>query len=383
MGRLWKSLLAGAAICLSSMAMAAEVASTVASTPIGRKVDNFSLPDFHGKVYSLADYQDKIVVLAFLGTECPLARNYAPRLRDLAVEFERQGVVFLGVDANLQDSLSEIGTFARVHGIPFPMLKDNNNEIADRLGALRTPEVFVLDRQHVIRYWGRVDDQYGFKPGGGYAKPKQTESNLADAINEVLLGIDVSHPVVKADGCLIGRVAKTTSHGEVTYCNQIARIIQNRCLECHRPGEAAPFAMTSYEEVLGWAQMIREVVEQGRMPPWFADPQFGHFSNDARLSDPEKQQIFAWVDNGCAQGDAKDLPAPRTFAEGWQMGEPDQIVIMRDNPHSVLAEGSLSGSLRLDPGWTTDRWIQATETRPGNRAVVRISIRVYIPAQQT
>ncbi len=367
MGRRWRALIGGAAICLSSIAMAADVAST----PIGRKVDSFALPDVYGKMCSLDDYPDKVVVLAFLGTECPLARNYASRLRDLAVEFERQGVVFLGVDANLQDSLTEIGAFARVHGIPFPMLKDNNNEIADRLGAVRTPEVFVLDRQHVIRYWGRVDDQYGFKTAAGYVKPKLTQRDLADAINEVLLGIDVSRPVVKADGCLIGRVAKTTPHGEVTYSNQIARIIQNRCLECHRPGEAAPFAMTSYEEVVGWAQMIREVVEQGRMPPWFADPQFGHFSNDARLSDAEKQQICKWVDNGCAQGDVKDLPAPRTFVEGWKIGEPDQILTMSDKPFVAPAEGVIEYQFfTVNPGWTTDRWIQATETRPGNRAVV-------------
>ncbi len=102
-------------------------------SPIGKPVENFSLPDFHGKMHSLVDYQDKPVVLAFLGTECPLANNYASRLRDLAAEFEASKVVFLGIDANLQDSLAEIGAFGRAHGIAFPMLKDNNNEIADRL----------------------------------------------------------------------------------------------------------------------------------------------------------------------------------------------------------------------------------------------------------
>jgi peroxiredoxin len=339
--------------------------------PIGKKVDNFSLPDFHGKAYSLDDYQDKVVVLAFLGTECPLAKIYAPRLRDLAAEFEKQGVVFLGIDANLQDSLTEIGAFARVNGMTFPMLKDNNNVLADRVGAVRTPEVFLLDRQRVIRYWGRIDDQYGFKTGAGYVKPNLTERNLANAIAEVLAGKEVSRPVVKADGCFIGRVAKVAPHGEVTYSKQVARILQNHCVECHRPGEVAPFAMTSYEEVVGWAETIREVVEQGRMPPWFADPRFGHFINDARLSAEEKQQIGTWVENGCPQGDADDLPEPRKFVEGWQMGEPDQIVYMRDQPFTVPAEGVVEYQFyKVDPGWTTDKWIQATESRPGNRGVV-------------
>ena len=356
---------------LGLVAVLASGLTAHASSPIGRKVDNFSLPDFHGKSYSLDDYQDKLVVLAFLGTECPLAKNYAPRLRDLAVEFEKEGVVFLGINANLQDSLSEIGAFARINGITFPMLKDNNNEVADRVGAIRTPEVFLLDRQRVIRYWGRIDDQYGFKTGAGYVKPKLTQRDLADAISQVLAGKEVSRPVVKADGCFIGRVTKTTPHGEVTYSQQVARIIQNRCVECHRPGEVAPFAMTSYDEVVGWAETIREVVQQGRMPPWFADPKFGHFVNDAHLSDQEKQQLCTWVENGCPQGDVGDLPQPRKFVEGWQMGEPDQVVYMGDQPFTVPAEGLVEYQYyTVDPGWTTDKWIQATESRPGNRGVV-------------
>src|SRR4029077_7043056 len=137
--------------------------------------------DFHGKAHSLGDYKDKVVAVAFLGTECPLAKTYAPRLKALAAEFEKQGVVFLGIDSNQQDSLPEIGAFARVHELPFPVLKDNNNEIADRFGAVRTPEVFVLDKARKIRYWGRIDDQYGFKTGAGYVKPKLNQRNLADA----------------------------------------------------------------------------------------------------------------------------------------------------------------------------------------------------------
>jgi hypothetical protein len=107
------------------------------------------------------------------------------------------------------------------------------------------------------------------------------------------------------------------------------------------------------------------------MPPWFADPKHGHFTNDARLSDEEKKQIYAWVDNGCPQGDPKDLPEPRKFVEGWQIGQPDQIVYMRDEPYTVPAEGVVEYQFfTVDPGWTEDKWIQSTESRPGNRSVV-------------
>src|SRR5262249_17839897 len=124
MGRCWHLALALAIACCGASAMAADAAGT----PIGKKVENFTLPDFHGKSHSVSDYKDKVVVVAFIGTECPLAKSYAPRLRDLAAEFEKQGAVFLAVDANVQDTLTELAAFARVNDWTFPVLKDRNNE---------------------------------------------------------------------------------------------------------------------------------------------------------------------------------------------------------------------------------------------------------------
>jgi peroxiredoxin len=367
MGKIWQLALTAAIACSASVSFAAQAADS----PIGKKVDNFSLPDFHGQPHALADYQGKPVVLAILGTECPLAKNYAPRLKDLAAEFEKDGVAFVGINANVQDSLSEIGDYVKAHELTFPVLKDNNNVVADKLGAVRTPEVFLLDKDHVIRYWGRIDDQYGFKTGAGYVKPKLRNRYLADAITQMVAGKDVANPVVEAHGCFIGRVNKPAPTGDVTYSKHIARLMQDRCVECHRTGEVAPFTLTSYDEVAAWAETIREVTNEGRMPPWFADPRYGHFSNDSRLTAEDKQQLAAWIDNGCPEGDKKDLPQPRKFVDGWQMGVPDQIVYMADKPHEVPAEGTIDYKYyTVDPGWTEDKWIQATESRPGNRSVV-------------
>ncbi len=378
MGKFWQLALTAAIACYASVALAADAADS----PIGKQVENFTLPDFHGKPHSLDDYQGRPVVLAFVGTECPLARNYAPRLKDLAAEFEKDGVAFMAINSNVQDTLSEVATYARSHELTFPVLKDNNNVVADKLGAVRTPEVFLLDKDHVIRYWGRIDDQYGFKTGAGYVKPKLRNRFLADAILEMLAGKQVTHPIVEAHGCFIGRVSQPEPKpdSKITYSNQIARFMQKRCVECHREGEVAPFTLTSYDDVSAWAETIREVIDEGRMPPWFADPRYGHFLNDARLSDEEKSQLNAWVDAGCPEGDAKDLPEPRKFVEGWQIGEPDQVIYMADKPYDVPAEGTVDYQyFSVDPGWTEDKWIQATESRPGNRSVVHHII-VFVQA---
>src|SRR5690606_31601969 len=105
-----------------------------------------------------------------------------------------------------------------------------------------------LDRQRVIRYWGRIDDQYGFDRGVGYQRPEPTRHDLIEAIDEVLAGKVVSVATTAAPGCHIGRVMQPVEQSAVTYSNQIARIFQTRCEQCHRPGEIGPFALQNYDD---------------------------------------------------------------------------------------------------------------------------------------
>jgi peroxiredoxin/mono/diheme cytochrome c family protein len=360
-----------------------EGAPVASKSLVGGKIASFSLKDFRGQQYSLADFQDKkAVVVVFLGAECPIAKLYGQRLQQLATEFASQDVSFLGINANRQDSISELDQFARSHGIAFPLLKDVGNVVADNFGATRTPEVFVLDPQGHVRYHGRIDGQYSFGAGVGYAQPKAERRDLAEALNELLAGKEISVASTDVKGCLIGRVRPPKEKSEVTYSNQIARIFQNRCQECHRDGQIGPFAMTSYDEVAGWGEMIAEVVREQRMPPWHANPTHGTFANDARLSDEEKAQIYAWVDNRCPEGDAAKLPKPKEFAEGWLMPRaPDQIVYMSDEPVNVKAEGvEAYRHYVVDPKFTEDKWVKIVECMPGNRKVVHHIIVFVQPA---
>lgn len=335
---------------------------------LGKKIDSLSLSDFGGKAWSLAEAKaSKLVVVAFLGTECPLAGSYAARLVELQAKYAPQGVTFVGVDSNQQDSLAEMAHFARTQKVGFPFLKDPGNVVADQFAAERTPEVFVLDGERAIRYRGRIDDQFNY----GVQRPKATRNDLAVALDELLAGKAVSVGETEGPGCRIGRVFKSQESSDITYSKQISRIFQNRCVECHRPGEIGPFSLTQYEDAVGWAEMIAEVVREQRMPPWHADPKHGKFANDARLSDDEKDQIFRWVEAGAPEGNKSDLPAPREFAEGWRIGKPDLVVKMSEKPFQVPARGEVAYKyFVVDPGFTEDKWIKAAECRPGNRAIV-------------
>jgi peroxiredoxin len=343
--------------------------TTAPASALGRKADNFTLNDFYGKSHALADFKDKkLVVVAFIGTECPVAKAYGPRLAELAKKYADKGVQFLAVCSNRQDTITELSAFARVAQIEFPVLKDLNNKVADQLGAQRTPEVFVLDQDRAVRYHGRVDNQFGV----GYARKTASEPYLANAIDELLAGKTVSKSETAAVGCFIGRVRPAETGSTITYSNQVSRILNKRCVSCHRAGEAAPFAMTNYAEVSGWADAIAEVVRQRRMPPWLASPKYGHFSNDRSMPDEEKEVLYQWATAGAPEGDVKDLPAAPTFVEGWSLPKaPDKIYKMAPVAYHVPATGVVDYQyFRVDPGFTKDTWISAIEARPSNRAVV-------------
>jgi hypothetical protein len=156
----------------------------------------------------------------------------------------------------------------------------------------------------------------------------------------------------------------------VTYSKDIAPILQSNCVKCHRPGEVAPMSFTSYKEVRPWARSIREMVVERKMPPWFADPHYGEYSNDCRLSQKDIDAISAWVEGGAPEGDAKDLPAPAGFLDGWNIGKPDVIITMPEK-FDIPAEGVISYKFFIVPtGFKEDRYVQLAEIRPDDRAHV-------------
>src|SRR5687768_5657437 len=113
---------------------------------------------------------------------------------------------------------------------------------------------------------------------------------------------------------------------QVTFNRDVLPLLQKNCQTCHRPGEAAPMAFLSYKDTRPWAKAIREAVATKRMPPWFADPHVGKFSNDRSLSQQEIDTFVKWADTGAREGNPKDAPAPVKFVQGWNIGQPETII---------------------------------------------------------
>jgi hypothetical protein len=164
--------------------------------------------------------------------------------------------------------------------------------------------------------------------------------------------------------------SRATGGAAVNYTKHVAPIVFKRCVSCHRPGEVAPFTLTSYEKTVKWAETIREVVEQRRMPPWLANPNHGSFANEARLTDSELSTILEWIDSGTPEGNPADLPPLPKFTDGWRIPEPDLILEMPQS-FRVPATGTVNYQyFTIDPGLKEDMWVRAAEARPGSRPVV-------------
>lgn len=181
---------------------------------------------------------------------------------------------------------------------------------------------------------------------------------------------------------IVARPGESRAEGGVTYSRDVAPILYEKCLECHRPGEAAPMAFINYGSVRPWAKKIRQVVLSGEMPPWHADPSVGHWKNERRLSREQIDVITRWVDGGALEGDAAELPPLPKFTEGWRMGEPDQVFQMvRPEVLPIQLEDEYRYVL-IPTGFTEDRWVQAAEVRPGNVEVVH-HVLVFVASQKS
>ena len=162
-----------------------------------------------------------------------------------------------------------------------------------------------------------------------------------------------------------------------TFYKDVLPMLQDHCQSCHREGEIAPMPLVTYQQTHLWAAAIKQAVQSKRMPPWFADPHYGKFSNDPSLTPEQIRVIAAWVDAGAPAGSPKDAPPARHWAEGWNIPQPDKVVQM-PKAVSLPATGDIEYTYEIVPtGFTADKWVQMSEIRPSSREHVHHAV-VYI-----
>ena len=407
--RFGTALLAVVASC-AGFARADDDSALPVDRLVGSRVADFTLTDVQTgtpmRLYGLAARNTdasrllslkpaRAVVFVFVAPGCPLGDKYLPRLRELAQRYDAKGVWFYGIASGASDTRESLAAWVADRKPGFPILHDSGNVQADAMLVERSNEVVVIDSKATIRYRGAIDDQYGYAD----TRPEPRNNYLVDALDAILAGPPAKVPVpgTPVAGCLLTKVdpdasrqsnrsrvrpvaAAIAAHldreeslpdvGQVNYAADVAAILERRCQACHRPGQVGGFSLLSYDDARGHSAMIAEVVANRRMPPWHADPRYGHFANDRRLTPQDRATLLAWVSQGAPAGDLDRAPQPRDWPDGWTIGTPDLVFEIPEH-RTIPAQGVIPYyNVTVPTNLTEDVWVQAAEARPGNPEVV-------------
>lgn len=338
--------------------------------------------DVNGERHGAADLAAaKATVFVFAATQCPISNQYTSRINALATGYAKRGVRFVLVNSDAADSRETVIRDARARKVSFPVVKDNGTMLADRLGASTTPEAIIVDPAGVVRYLGRIDDN---------ADPaKITRHDAREALDDLLAGRPVARARTRAFGCEIFRDVPApvkVASASVTYARDVAPILNENCVVCHRAGDVGPFALERYEQAKVWAKQIKDYSARRIMPPWKAAPLPGVAFHDARwLSDRQIATLGAWADAGAPLGEKKNLPpAPKLFPPGdWPLGKPD-VVAAPARPYHLSADGrDVYRNFALPIDFDQDRYVSAFDFKPTNRQIVHHIIAYIDPTGET
>ncbi len=332
-------------------------------------VPNFNLVDQDDINHELYRAPGKAVVLFFTGNGCPVARKSAPKLNALKEEFEAKGVTFWVVNSYAGDTTEEIRKERRDIGLwGTEFLIDRKQAVAFALGVERTAEVVAIStKDWNIFYRGAIDDQLG----EGAEKKEATMHYLQDALTDFLDGKQIVTMSTRPKGCRFSYVDVAGTNGAPDYATQIAPLLKQNCVECHRQDGIGSWSMNSYRRVANYAEMIEEVLLTRRMPPWDPNPDYGDFQVPHQLDREQTQTLLAWVKAGAPRGTGPDpLEESLPPLPEWRLGKPDAVLHLPE-PEKVPASGIVDYRyVEVASPFTNDVWLSAMDIKPGNHKVV-------------
>ncbi len=339
-----------------------------AAAPPEADFSNLRGVDLDGVTHQFSrNVQTRATIVVFLSTKCPISNETLPDLNRIAERADSRGVEIFGVVSDPAVTRTEAKKHHAEFRIRFPVLFDASLGLRRQLKPTHTPEVFLFGPEMQLAYRGRINDRYAAL---GQKKVQSSRNDLLLALTSVIKGEKPEESYTRPIGCLLEDPPDPASRSDVTFTRDVAPIILSQCASCHRPGEAAPFSLLTYEDVSAHARQICEVTASGFMPPWKATEGYGEFQGERRLSADEKAILQAWVDGGKQRGDPQDLPPTPKFPQGWQLGKPDLILEMPETFTIGPTGRDIHQHFVLPSGLTRNRLVAAVEFRPGTPQVV-------------
>lgn len=352
------------------------IAVTAASDVLAsERVANFALLDHEGSYHQLRKYGDsKAVVIISMSSFCEQSIDSLHKYRLLQTTWENQDVAFLALNSTPEKSLEDSRLLDQRYAIDMPILVDSSQLVAELLGIRNSGEILVIDPQRFrVLYRGGLDS--------ADEATNFLAQTLSSAVNDDRDALTET-VVANASGCAISFPAKEMHLADVPdYSSDVAPLLIEKCVSCHREGGIAPFAMNSHMMVQGWAPMMKEVMLTKRMPPAQVDPSINHFTN-ARYMDPaELQTLVHWIDAGAPRGTSESDPLLHVSNPNseWELGEPDYIVEVP--AFTVPATGVLDyENVTINLPFEEDVWVKSVQHIPGDRKVLHHLLSYIVPA---
>ena len=351
---------------------------------IGRQVPDVRFTDLAGRAHRLSDWRGEAgLVVAVTSATCPLSKRYLPSLAALEPELRAQGIGLVLVNPFASEDPAEIRAQLAAHSFTAPYVHEVDRALTGALGARSTTEVFLLDATRTLVYRGALDDQYDLVRN----LPAPRQPHLRRAVAALLRGEPPEMAATAAPGCDLEATpaAAATSPVAVTYHRDVARILQQHCVSCHQPGGVAPFALDSLAAVRDRTRVVRRVLEERTMPPWFAAPPPpgtpAPWAHDRSLPERDRADLLAWLGSADRpEGDPKDAPLTRRAPTGWTIGKPD-LVVPLSRAYAIPAGGVMPYQFDIvTTTLTEDRWVSAYEILPSARDVVHhVLVNVHAP----
>ena len=344
--------------------------------------DPAAVLDLAGKAHDPFAAPAKARVFLFVRTDCPITNRYAPELARIARQFAgRETEFWLVYPDPADDRGKNPQAYGRLSDFLGQPLRDPHHELVKRAHAITAPEAAVFDGEGKLIYHGRIDDLW---VDAGRARPMASTHDLEDAIQAVLDGRarrrcgDASSRVF-ASRCR-NKLRHRAGSGDCfqrlqaapTFSHDIAPIVYHYCAPCHRPGEAGPFPLLSYDDVKSHARRSPIVTRRRFMPPWLPEPGHGDFKTNLRLTDDADPVVRRLGRRRRAgRSGVQKLPAPPKFTEGWQLGPPD--LILEASKAFTLPASGYGHLLEFHFHRRISRrraWVRAIEIRPGDKRLV-------------
>ena len=340
---------------------------------IGRMIADVKFTDIKGENHKLSEVASEHgAVLIMTSSSCPVSKRYLPEIAKLQQEFAKAQLPVVLINPFPSEKESAIRSQLAAQPLSGIYVHDQTKSFATTLAAKTTTEVFLIDRKRTLVYRGALDDQYGIN----YNLDAPRHRYLLEAIDALGRNESPAISATAAPGCELEFDSSTRdSKTDVTYYSDVARILQQNCVSCHRDSGIAPFSLADLDSVQDHASVIKRVVTEGTMPPWFAankqDSKSNPWANDCSLSSRDKSDLLAWIESKDRPlGEQKDAPEPKQYPSEWSIGKPDMVLTL-SKPFDIKATGYMPYQFDVvETELTEDKWVTAYEILPSERDVV-------------